>query len=167
MLIRANESELSQIADLAKQIWYDHYIKIIGREQVDYMLKKMYAIDALNQQIREGQEFYFIQFNNKHLGFVSISNKGDGQWFIHKLYIQSSEQNKGLGSMVMNELWSTLLNKDTHTKLTIKLTVNRQNYTSINFYFKHGFKIEEVADFDIGDGYFMNDFIMVKTLNNE
>jgi hypothetical protein len=35
------------------------------------------------------------------------------------------------------------------------------NYKAINFYFKNGFTIEKVADFDIGDGYFMNDFVMI------
>ena len=44
---------------------------------------------------------------------------------------------------------------------TIRLQVNRMNYKAINFYFKHGFVIEKVADFDIGDGYFMNDFVMI------
>ena len=48
-----------------------------------------------------------------------------------------------------------------HQPQTLRLTVNRQNYKSINFYFKNGFVIEKTADFDIGSGYFMNDFVMV------
>jgi len=44
---------------------------------------------------------------------------------------------------------------------TIRLTVNRSNYKTINFYFKFGFIIEEVKDFDIGNNYYMNDFIMI------
>jgi ribosomal protein S18 acetylase RimI-like enzyme len=44
---------------------------------------------------------------------------------------------------------------------SIRLTVNRENYKAINFYFKLGFKIEKVADFDIGQGYVMNDFVML------
>jgi ribosomal protein S18 acetylase RimI-like enzyme len=44
----------------------------------------------------------------------------------------------------------------------LRLQVNRQNYKAINFYFRNGFIIESIADFDIGDGYFMNDFIMLK-----
>ena len=44
----------------------------------------------------------------------------------------------------------------------LRLQVNRQNFKAINFYFKMGFVIECVADFDIGDGYFMNDFVMLK-----
>jgi ribosomal protein S18 acetylase RimI-like enzyme len=51
---------------------------------------------------------------------------------------------------------------DIRNPKTIRLTVNRQNYKSINFYFKNGFKIERVEDFDIGSGFWMNDFIMIK-----
>jgi ribosomal protein S18 acetylase RimI-like enzyme len=47
----------------------------------------------------------------------------------------------------------------------MRLQVNRQNYTAINFYFKLGFTIERVADFDIGHGFFMNDFVMLKQLS--
>ena len=36
-----------------------------------------------------------------------------------------------------------------------------QNYKSINFYFKNGFVIERVADFDIGNNFVMNDFVMI------
>jgi len=44
----------------------------------------------------------------------------------------------------------------------IRLQVNRKNYKAINFYFKNGFTIESVGDFDIGGGYYMNDFVMIK-----
>jgi len=44
----------------------------------------------------------------------------------------------------------------------LRLQVNRQNYKAVNFYFKMGFIIESVGDFDIGGGYFMNDFVMVR-----
>jgi ribosomal protein S18 acetylase RimI-like enzyme len=48
---------------------------------------------------------------------------------------------------------------------SITLSVNRQNFKSINFYFKNGFKIKSVEDFDIGNDYEMNDFVMVKYYN--
>jgi ribosomal protein S18 acetylase RimI-like enzyme len=47
----------------------------------------------------------------------------------------------------------------------ISLQVNRKNFKSINFYFKQGFTIEYVKDFEIGNGYLMEDFIMTKPLN--
>jgi RimJ/RimL family protein N-acetyltransferase len=66
-----------------------------------------------------------------------------------------TKQRKGSGTQAFH----LILNQ--FPELTeIRLQVNRQNYQAINFYFKIGFVIDKVADFDIGDGYFMNDFIM-------
>jgi len=42
---------------------------------------------------------------------------------------------------------------------TLQLQVNRNNI-AVNFYKKHGFKIIAEEDFDIGNGYFMNDYVM-------
>jgi GNAT superfamily N-acetyltransferase len=70
------------------------------------------------------------------------------------LYIYSRKANAGAGTEVLHEL----INMTKPRSLT--LTVNRQNYKSINFYFKNGFKIKSVEDFDIGNGYQMNDFVM-------
>jgi diamine N-acetyltransferase len=44
----------------------------------------------------------------------------------------------------------------------LRLTVNRKNFKAINFYFKNGFIIESVKDFDIGNGYLMEDFVMLR-----
>jgi hypothetical protein len=41
----------------------------------------------------------------------------------------------------------------------IELTVNRNN-KFLNFYLSNGFQIKEEKDFDIGGGYFMNDYIL-------
>ena len=46
----------------------------------------------------------------------------------------------------------------------IQLAVNRLNIKSINFYFKVGFKIKSIENFDIDGKYEMNDFIMEKCL---
>ena len=40
------------------------------------------------------------------------------------------------------------------------LNVNRQNQKAIKCYLKNGFKIIREEDNDIGNGYYMNDFVM-------
>jgi ribosomal protein S18 acetylase RimI-like enzyme len=45
----------------------------------------------------------------------------------------------------------------------LQLQVNRHNKAR-SFYKKIGFAVMEEADFDIGNGYFMNDFVMEKRL---
>jgi ribosomal protein S18 acetylase RimI-like enzyme len=77
-------------------------------------------------------------------------------FFLHKFYIDQQVSNSGIGTKVLNLLIELIKPK------SLTLTVNRQNYKSINFYFKNGFKIDRVEDFDIGNGYHMNDFVMVK-----
>ncbi|MFN3341959.1 MAG: GNAT family N-acetyltransferase [Flavobacteriales bacterium] len=125
-------------------------------DQVEYMLGKMYSSEALHQQMQEEQVFYLILFGNQEVGFVAVSLKSDCELFLHKFYIDDSMQGKGVGATVFQFIL------DAYPQITtVRLTVNRQNYRSINFYFKLGFRIDQVADFDIGDGYVMNDFVMV------
>lgn len=156
----ATEKDFSTIEKLAHTIWHKHYITIIGKEQVNYMLGKMYSRQALQKQHKEGQLFYLIMNNEKENGFISIGSSYNKDLMLHKFYILTENQNKGLGTLVFKKL------VELYTPKTIKLTVNRQNYKSINFYFKLGFKIESMADFDIGNNYFMNDFMLVWKNNN-
>ena len=151
----ATENDFATIEKLAQIIWDKHYVPMIGPEQVNYMLKKMYSNEALKKQTNEGQKIHLVLNENKEAGFISVSTKDNKNYFLHKFYILQEKQNTGLGTKVFNQLF-----EDLYKAQSIQLTVNRQNYKSINFYFKLGFKIEKVEDFDIGNGYFMNDFVM-------
>lgn len=155
-LIAATQKDVDLIGELAKQIWNDHYPEIIGQQQVDFMLQKLYNPESLFDQMEKGQQFHLVFADDSAVGFVAVNDEGEGKYFLNKFYIQTGQQGKGLGSTV----FSRVLNLYPALK-EMRLQVNRQNYKAINFYFKMGFIIEYVADFDIGDGYFMNDFVMV------
>ncbi len=148
-------SKLYKVRDLAYQIWNDHYPSIIGQEQVDYMLNEMYDLASLERQFNEGDKFYLVTENTQELGFASISMQEDGGWYLNKLYVNTKNQRGGIGCKLLDHIIAS-----NNIKI-LRLQVNRQNYKAINFYFKYGFVIEKIADFDIGNGYFMNDFIMI------
>ena len=153
---RAILSDAIIIQRLAESIWWKHYPSIIGDEQVRFMLSKMYNLGNIEKQISEEKQQYFILKNDaQELGFFSIELRENLAAFINKFYILQEQQRSGFGTLAFQ-----LLLKQFPEINCIRLQVNRQNYQAINFYFKQGFVIEEVADFDIGDGYFMNDFIM-------
>jgi GNAT superfamily N-acetyltransferase len=156
---KATNLDCKLIYDLALEIWNQHYVPIIGQDQVDYMLRTLYSESALTNQMKEGQNFTLIYSNEIPIGYFSISKKGEVS-FLHKFYIDSREQSQGLGTKVMNKIIT-----QSKGEKTIELTVNRQNFKTINFYFKNGFRIKSVEDFDIGNGYFMNDFVMEKKLD--
>jgi diamine N-acetyltransferase len=157
LLLKAvNETEIEKISDLAKTIWQKHYPPIIGQAQVDYMLKTMYDPESLLNQInKKGQLFYLIQTKDESIGFVSITNENNDSWMLNKFYVLEEKAGKGAGTAIFEKLKKMIMPKK------IQLTVNRNNFKSINFYFKNGFKIDSVAQFDIGEGYIMDDFIMV------
>ncbi|NBU03094.1 MAG: GNAT family N-acetyltransferase [Bacteroidetes bacterium] len=152
----ATDENISSIQTMADEIWRDHYPEIIGMEQVEYMLGRFYSREGMLQQMRDGQQFYRVMLDGQPKGFLAIEARGEGNYFLNKLYIDTREQGRGLGQAIWQNV--LLLLSDLRE---MRLQVNRQNYKAINFYFKVGFVIERVADFDIGDGYFMNDFVML------
>lgn len=156
-LIEVPEASLQEIAELAHEIWNIHYPPIVGQAQVDYMLDLFYSLEALKKQVKEGQTFCLIENDGRKAGFIAFSRKSRDLYFINKFYVKTEEQGKGIGREVFEHCRS-LFGSD--GPYNIQLTVNRQNYKAINFYFKIGFRIREVADFDIGNGYVMNDFVM-------
>ena len=150
------ENEIDKISELAKTIWLKHYPAIIGQDQVDYMLKNIYNTESLLNQINvNSQQFYFINFNNDIIGFLSVTNENNDCWMLNKFYILEDKASNGIGTLTLRKLKKIILPKK------IRLTVNRKNFKSINFYFKNGFKISSVAEFDIGNGFVMDDFIMI------
>lgn len=156
-LLKATKNEIELISKLAQTIWNQHYIPIIGEEQVNYMLDKMYNYDSLIEQLEvKKHTFYIIIKNDVNLGFLSISSENNIDFFLNKFYINQQFASNGIGTKVLQEIEKIISPK------TISLTVNRQNFKSINFYFKNGFKIKSVENFDIGNGYEMNDFVMEK-----
>lgn len=154
-LTKLDEKDIPLVADLARITWNQHYPSIIGQEQVDYMLNLMYRATALRHQMNEkGDVFYAINKEGKAIGFISVRREEKDNWFLNKFYIDQEKASKGIGTRAFRQLLE-LLSPD-----NVTLTVNRKNYKSINFYFKNGFTIEEVKDFDIGNGFVMEDFIM-------
>lgn len=155
-LVKAAIPELPAIRELAVKIWNQYYPAIISQAQITYMLEKMYSVTSLRHQAEtESHDFYFIERSGARIGFLSVKAEDGQNWFINKFYIDQDLSSNGIGSDVFRAL------KTITGAARFRLTVNRLNFKAINFYFKNGFKIEEVADFDIGNGYQMNDFVMV------
>lgn len=153
----ATLSDIPLIRELAHRIWWSHYPGIITEEQIAYMLDLVYNEQALARQMtEEGQQFWLAEANGTAIGYLSVSRQGDGAYFLHKIYLDTSHQGKGLGAQVFQMLL------EQYPDLTeLRLTVNRQNFRSVNFYFKMGFVIEKCIDTPIGRGFVMDDFQML------
>lgn len=161
-LREVKESELMQVAEMAHEIWLEYYPPIIGEEQTNYMLSRIYGHESLVKQMREKKhKFYFWDKAKTPIGFASLDLSGEESAFLAKFYLRNSHRGTGEAAAFLKALEKEV---EKAGKTGMWLTVNRQNIRAINFYFNQGFKITRCEDFDIGNGFFMNDFIMEKKL---
>lgn len=152
---RANKIDIQTIRQLAEKVWKAHYTSIISIDQIEYMLEKMYSEKSLKEQMETGHEFFIAFYHLQPAGFMSMQKKEDGNYFLPKFYVDTEIHRKGIGT----KLFNFVINESGNPS-EIELTVNRKNSKAISFYFKNGFVIDHMADFDIGNGFFMNDFVM-------
>ena len=154
-----SDEQIEQVVSLAREIWTEHYTSIIGIEQVNYMLDKFQSNSVIKQQIDEGLH-YFLLGNDIPIGYLALKVESP-VLFVSKIYLIASFRNQGYGKLLM-QFTENFGQENNCTQL--KLTVNKYNLTTIKAYKKLGFtqKIEVV--FDIGNGYIMDDYEMVKPI---
>jgi len=150
--------EMSHVQALAHKIWPVAYKEILSQKQLDYMLNWMYSIESLTQQIEEGHHYFGIFGTSEMVGFLDVQpNHPDEKALkLNKIYVLPSYHGRGFGFQLMQFAIDFAKKKEQNT---ISLQVNRFNKAK-DFYTKIGFTIKEEKDFDIGNGYFMNDYVM-------
>jgi ribosomal protein S18 acetylase RimI-like enzyme len=153
---KAGSNDIPIIRHIAFTTWPVAYGQILSKEQLDYMLDKMYSEPALQEQISNGHQFYLAGFTENMLGFASVSKEADDCFKLNKLYVLPDTQKSGAGRALLQEVISYA--KANNGRRLI-LQVNRHNQAK-GFYEKQGFRIIEEIDLAIGNGYFMNDYIM-------
>lgn len=161
-LRKATAEDLPTIRTLAEQTWPAAYSDMLSAEQLAYMLEMMYNKGELMRQLAKGHTFLIASAINEDVGFAafSLADKGIQTFHLHKLYVLPKMQGKGVGLMLMNEVISQVKAEDGRF---LQLNVNRAN-KALAFYQKAGFEIKESVDLDIGNGFFMNDYVMEKIL---
>src|SRR5690242_14866442 len=93
---RADETHLPAIAALAGSIWRAHYPGIISREQIEYMLGKMYSPGALQDDLRNGVCYERLLAGDEFIGFAAHGPTGQSAVFkLHKLYLQPAWHGRG------------------------------------------------------------------------
>lgn len=156
----ATENDIPLIQELNVKIWPQTYAAILSKAQIDYMLNLMYSKSSLLRQMNEeGCTFILIYENHQPVGFASYGEVEPGVWKLHKIYILPNQQGKGTGRFVLEHIYKSIC---TQGARALRLQVNRYNSKAKKFYEKQGFRVIQTADFDIGNGYFMNDFVMEK-----
>jgi GNAT superfamily N-acetyltransferase len=166
------------IRSVSERTWPSTYGHIISQEQINFMLDWMYSDASLATQMNTGCEFYIASikdsnFDNVYnsewedIGFCSVSPEdgennstekveGSKAHKLNKLYVLPTAQGTGAGKALLNKCIEVAKAAGSSS---LFLQVNKLN-TAYSFYLKHGFIKEAEFKFDIGNGFFMDDYVM-------
>jgi GNAT superfamily N-acetyltransferase len=163
-IIRATETDLPAISELAGVIWRACYPGIITHAQIDYMLARMYSLDVLRDEIRfQGIRYDLLLVDAKPAGFASYGpTSKPGVMKLYKLYLLPERQGRGLGSLLLQHVEREVR---AGAGRRLILSVNKRNAKAITAYQRNGFVIAESIVTDIGNGFVMDDYIMAKELS--
>ena len=164
MIKRAGEDDLQSIHDMAEIVFRHTYRDILSPEQMEYMMDWMYSLTNLRRQLEDGHVYHIALDGNRPCGYVSvqpdhIDEDGTEVFHLQKIYVLPSEQGTGLGRLLFNTATDFVRSRARKLPVRIELNVNRSN-PAVGFYEHIGMRILRQGDFHIGNGFYMNDYIM-------
>lgn len=161
---KAGADDVPTIHDLAQIAFRHTYRDILSPEQMEYMMDWMYAPENILKQFEDGHVYYILSCSGLPCGYVSVQGEGsDSQgvevYHLHKIYVLPSCQGKGLGRILFNRALEHVRAESHGRKARVELNVNRSN-KAVSFYSHLGMTLLRQGDFHIGNGFYMNDYIM-------
>ncbi|MFA5367837.1 MAG: GNAT family N-acetyltransferase [Dehalococcoidia bacterium] len=157
-----SKKDIAETARLAHEIWNEHYTKIIGQAQVDYMMKNFQSESAIAAQIAGGYEYYLIHRDGEPVGYLAVvPNPAKSSSQFSKLYVLKDKRSGGIGKESMDFVEE--LCRKSNIK-TLWLTVNKYNKEAIAWYERLGFARVGDIVMDIGGEYIMDDFRFEKAI---
>jgi len=156
---KATTNDIHLIHEMAWVVFPHTYKEILTPEQIDYMMEWMYSEDSLHKQMEEDGHIYYLAFKgDAPAGYLSIQPEGEHVFHLQKIYVLPSFQGMKLGKQLFEQAIKAI--KELHpAPCQMRLNVNRQNKALV-FYERMGMVKVDEGDFPIGNGYYMNDFIM-------
>lgn len=155
--------DFPMVADLADRIWHRHYAGMVPDAQIDYMLAGRYTPERLATYLGSDRRWmHVLRLEGRPAGYCSHAlTDTPGEMKLEQLYLLPELHGQGLGGRMLDLV-------EDHARTlgcaTLMLQVNKGNAGSIAVYRKRGFTVREEARFDIGHGFVMDDYVMVKPL---
>jgi ribosomal protein S18 acetylase RimI-like enzyme len=159
-------ADIEPLTALVREIWYQHYPGIITVKQIEYMLEQRYSPDAIRAEIGSGAARWVKLLVNGELGgFASFEPDGVRRAVkLDKLYVHALFRGKGCGAALVRHVEQAARAQGCDH---VYLQVNRNNFDSIAVYRRLGFEVIDRVKTDIGDGFYMDDYVMAKDVKGK
>lgn len=158
-LRKATTEDCDLIHEMAAIVFPATYSEILTQEQLDYMMKWMYAPESICRQIETDHHVYFIAYKDEEpCGYVSVEQQDTDLFHLQKIYVLPKFQGHRIGNFLFQSAVDYI--KEVHpSPCLMELNVNRHN-KALHFYERMGMRKLREGDFHIGNGFYMNDYIM-------
>lgn len=155
------DADIPALCALARDIWRAHYPGIISVAQIEYMLAERYNETRIRDELTRTDLWWDVLLvNDEMAGYASyFLTDAPREMKLDKLYLHPRAHRQGYGAMLIDHVFLFMAGAGC-TRLT--LAVNRHNATAIAAYRKYGFQVTETSVREIGGGFLMDDYIMVK-----
>ena len=150
--------DITTIHELAWRIFPHTYREILTPEQNAYMMEWMYSETSLRDQMANGHQYLLAYDGTAAVGYVSVEQQDEHLFHLQKIYVLPERQGEGVGRQLF-EAAIALIKSQQPGPCAMELNVNRQN-RAVTFYERMGMHKDRSGDFDIGHGFYMNDYIM-------
>lgn len=156
---KATLDDIPVIQSIANVAFPETYKDIITPEQCSYMMDMMYSTINLKKQMTEEHHTYLIcSLNDKPVGYVSVQPIDKDIFDLQKIYVLPDMQHHHIGKFLFEH--AIALIRELHPEpCLMELHVNRYN-KALGFYKHMGMTKLREGDYPIGNGYYMNDYIM-------
>jgi GNAT superfamily N-acetyltransferase len=133
-------ADVEPLSALAREIWYAHYPAIISTAQIEYMLDQRYRAELVRAELRQDALWWDkLVIGEQMAGFASyFLTQVAGEMKLDKIYVHPRHQRHGYGGLMIAR--------------------------ACDAYITHGFRVADAVTKDIGGGFVMDDYIMVKPL---
>lgn len=150
------KNEIEELSRIASAVVKEHFDPLIGAAQNDYMISKFQSVEAISEQFAHGYRYYWVLENGDKAGFFAFYPK-EGKMYLSKFYVLGTYR----GHHLAKEMFAYIIAETRKEGLpAIFLNVNRGNSDVIAIYEHLGFRIIREEKNDIGQGFFMDDYVM-------
>lgn len=150
----SDKSAVEALSAMATEIIKEHFDPLIGAAQNDYMIEKFQSIPAIEHQLEEGYQYYFVIHNDERIGFLGFYPRGEAI-YLSKFYLYKNQRGKGYAHQMLKFVIAAAKEQGL---TAIELNVNRDNSTT-RAYEAMGFRIIREEKNDIGHGFYMDDYV--------
>lgn len=93
--------QIKELAEVAEKIYYDYYVELIGKDNVEYMLKEYQSANSVIDQIKSRKHnYYAIYCNGTFCGYFDIMFEGR-RVILDKIYVSKEYRCQGIARYVI------------------------------------------------------------------